>query len=645
MSTKCYPILAKTAKNTHLNAEQYHAMYQQSVENPAQFWSEHAKKFIDWSKPWTDVCQGDFKTLDIQWFLNGRLNACYNCVDRHLENRGNEIAIIWEGNDPKESLTLTYSELHQKICQFANVLKAQGIKKGDRVCIYLPMIPEAAIAMLACARIGAIHSVVFGGFSSDALKTRILDADCRLVITSDEGLRGEKTIGFKQNVDTALQDCPNVNHVIVVQRTGGKVAWHKTRDIWYHDAMQHAGVDCPIEAMDANDPLFILYTSGSTGKPKGVLHTTGGYMVYVTMTHHYIFDYHPGEVYWCTADVGWITGHSYIIYGPLSNGATTLIFEGIPNYPTFSRYWDVIDKHQVNIFYTAPTALRALRREGDEWVNKSKRTSLKLLGSVGEPINPDVWEWYYDVVGNKQCPIVNTWWQTETGGILLSPLPGATPLAPGSAGMPFFGIVPAIVDGKGRAVSDGHAGKLVISQPWPGMMRNIYGDKKRFIDTYFKEVPEHYLTGDGAYRDQNGYYWITGRDDDVIKVSGHRIGTEELESALIANAAVSEAAVVGIPNDIKGEGIFAFVTLKQGIQPSETLKKELIQQVRTTIGPLATPEAIQWTSSLPKTRSGKIMRRILRKIASNEFDQVGDVSTLADANVIDKIIADKQEMK
>lgn len=639
---KPYAVLSGFANNAHINSDQYKTLYQQSIDAPAEFWATQAEKFITWFSPWTQVITGDFSTLDINWFKNGKLNACYNCVDRHLNTRKNQVAIIWEGNSPHETQSITYSQLHEKICKFANVLKAQGIKKGDRVCIYLPMIPETVITMLACARIGAIHSVVFGGFSAEALKTRLLDADCRLLITADEGLRGEKTIAFKENCDTALADCPDVRKMIVIKRTGNAVPWNKTRDIWYHEAMDSVTAECPLEHMDASDPLFILYTSGSTGKPKGVVHNTGGYLVYVAMTHYYAFDYHDGDVYWCTADAGWITGHSYLVYGPLANGATTLLFEGIPNYPDYSRYWNVIDKHQVNIFYTAPTAIRALRQEGDTWVTKTSRKSLRLLGTVGEPINPDVWEWYYHVAGEARCPIVNTWWQTETGGIMLTPIPGATPLAAGSAGVPFFGIKPEVVDNHGHALPANQQGHLIIKQPWPGLMQTIYGDRPRFINTYFKEQAGNYSTGDGAYQDSAGYYWITGRDDDVIKVSGHRIGTEELESALISHSAVSETAVVGIPHAIKGEGIFAFVTLKAATEPTDALKKELIRHVRDKIGPLATPEDIQWTSALPKTRSGKIMRRILRKIASNELENLGDISTLADADVIEKIIREKK---
>lgn len=636
-----YNIPADAARKTHLDATQYHMMYQHSLESPDEFWSAQALKFITWIAPWTEIKRGNFTTDHLNWFINGKLNACYNCVDRHLETRKDQVAVIWEGNSPEETQQITYAELHQQICKFANVLKNQGVKKGDRVCIYLPMIPEAIIAMLACARIGAIHSVVFGGFSPDALRTRILDADCHLLITADEGFRGDKTIPFKNNSDQALKNCPHVMRVIVVKRSNGDVNWDITRDIWYHEAMTDAKAECPVEPMDANDPLFILYTSGSTGKPKGVLHSTAGYLVYTAMTHYYIFDYQDGDIFWCTADVGWITGHSYLVYGPLANGATTLIFEGVPHYPTFSRYWNIIDKHQVNIFYTAPTAIRALRREGDNWVNQTNRNSLKLLGTVGEPINPEVWEWYYQVVGRARCSIVNTWWQTETGGILLSPLPGATALAAGSVGVPFFGIEPQIVNNTGQSVTDNHHGKLVINKPWPGLMQTIYGDRQRFIDTYFKDFPGHFLTGDGAYRDEQGYYWITGRDDDVIKVSGHRIGTAELESAFISHPAVSEVAVVGIPHEIKGEGIFAFVCLKAGIEPTDNLKHELINQIRTKIGPLATPETIQWTTSLPKTRSGKIMRRLLRKIASNDFEHLGDISTLADSDVIEEIIRNR----
>ncbi len=638
-----HPLLTDFVKKANIDNEQYQKLYQQSCENPAEFWAEQAKRFITWFKPWTNVVEGNFSTPDIKWFTNSTLNACYNCVDRHLDHHQNKIALIWEGNSLHETQSLTYKALHQQICQFANVLKMQGIKKGDRVCIYLPMIPEAVIAMLACARIGAIHSIVFGGFSAEALKTRLLDSNCALLITADEGFRGDKTIPFKENCDIALEDCPEVQSVIVVKRTGNRINWTPNRDYWYHDMMNNAYDECPIEHMDANDPLFILYTSGSTGKPKGVTHTTGGYLLFAAITHYYVFDYHEDDVHWCTADLGWITGHSYLVYGPLANGATTLMFEGVPHYPDYSRYWNVIDKHHVTVFYTAPTALRALRQEGDTWVTHSGRKSLRLLGSVGEPINPDVWEWYYQVVGENRCPIVNTWWQTETGGILLSPLPGATPLTPGSAGVPFFGVVPEIVDDEGHPVQPMQSGRLVIKQPWPGLMQTIYGDRTRFVSTYLKPIPGCYLTGDGAHLDKCGHFWITGRNDDIIKVSGHRLGTEELESALISHKDVSEAAVVGIPHEIKGEGIFAFVTLNPSHTPTDQLKKELIHHVRNQIGPLATLEDIQWTSALPKTRSGKIMRRILKHIASNQFDHLGDTSTLTDADVVQKLISERKK--
>ena len=637
-NSKYYHVPPTFSRNSHINKEQYDALYQESITHPEKFWATQAKQCISWLKPWEKITSGSFETLDMRWFIGGKLNACYNCVDRHLETRTDQVAIIWEGDDPNHTLHITYAELYEKICRFANVLKNQGIKKGDRVCIYLPMIPEIIIAVLACARIGAIHSVVFGGFSPDSLKTRILDADCQLVITADEGVRGGKFIPLKKNTDIALESCPDVKHVIVVKRSGNKITWNTERDIWYHEAMECVDDHCPPEIMDSEDPLFILYTSGSTGKPKGVLHTTGGYLLNVAMSHKYIFDYHDGDIYWCTADVGWITGHSYLIYGPLLNGATTLIFEGVPHYPTFSRFWEIIDKHVVNIFYTAPTAIRALRREGDEWVTKTSRKSLKLLGTVGEPINPDVWKWYYQVVGENRCPIVDTWWQTETGGIVITPLPGATPLKPGSAGWPFFGIVPEIVNVKGTVIEDNKPGMLVMKQSWPGFMKTIYGDPQRFFDTYFKDIPGKYLTGDGAYCDADGYYWITGRNDDVIKVSGHRIGTGELESAFISHPAVSEAAVVAIPDEIKGQGIYAYVITKEDVLPTDELKNELIEIVRKQIGPIATPKAIQWTDAIPKTRSGKIMRRILRKIACKKFNDLGDISTLADPDVVAKLV-------
>ena len=628
-----------------MNIKQYDTLYQHSINKPAEFWGEQASQLISWFKPWDTVNTGTFQTFDINWFINGKLNACYNCVDRHLANRKDQIALIWEGNEPGESIRLTYQQLHEQVCQCANVLKMQGIKKGDRICIYLPMIPELVIAMLASARIGAIHLVVFGGFSPEALKTRILDADCQLLITADEGIRGEKKTPFKHYSDIALQDCPNVARVIVVKRTGAAVAWNKTRDIWYHNAMADVTANCPVEEMDSSDPLFVLHTSGSTGKPKGILHSTGGYLVYVAMTHRYVFDYKDGDIHWCSADVGWITGHSYAVYGPLCNGATTLLFEGVPHYPNFSRYWEIIDKHQVTIFYTAPTAIRALRREGDEWVNRTHRQSLKLLGTVGEPINPDVWQWYFDVIGNKRCPIVNTWWQTETGGVLLTQLPSATPVVAGSVGWPFFGIVPDIVDEHGKHLPDNQHGNLVIKQPWPGLMQTIYGNRQRFIDAYLTKIPGYYLTGDGAFREPGGSFWITGREDDVIKVSGHRISTAEVENALVSHHAVSEAAVVGVLDEIKGERIYAFVITKVGIIPSELLKKELTHQVREKIGALATPETIQWTPALPKTRSGKIMRRILRKIAGNELHYLGDISTLADSDILEKLVQDRESHK
>lgn len=631
--------------STFINENQYKELYARSLRDPKHFWSEQAEKFITWFKRWDEVVGGDFNQQNVRWFRNGKLNACYNALDRHLEKKAKQIAIIWEGDDPQQSKKITYAELHEEVCQFANVLKKNKIKKGDRVCIYMPMIPEAIVAILACARIGAVHSVVFAGFSPDSLSTRILDSDCQIVITANEGLRGNKIIPLKNNVDEALKKCPRVRNVIVVQHTDNTVSWQENRDIWYHEAIKTAAKICPCEMMDAEDPLFILYTSGSTGKPKGILHTTAGFLVYVAMTFKYIFDYHDNDVYWCTADIGWITGHSYLIYGPLCNGAMSLVFEGVPHYPTPARFWEIIDKHKVNIFYTAPTAIRALRREGDDWVTGTRRDSLKLLGTVGEPINPDVWEWYYTVVGEKRCPIVDTWWQTETGGILISPLPGATQLKPGSAATPFFGILPDIVDEKGQSVETGKMGRLVIKQPWPGMMQTIYGDRDRFVKTYFKEVPGCYLTGDNAKQDADGYFWITGRNDDVIKISGHRIGTGEVESAFIESPAVSEVGVVSVPDDIKGESIYAFVTLKSDSKPSAELKKELVQQVRKSIGAIAAPKYIQWANALPKTRSGKIMRRILRKIANDEINELGDTSTLADPSVIDDLIKNKIPLK
>lgn len=644
VSKKKFNILSSFAEKAYINEKQYKFLYERSLADPEGFWAEQAKQFIHWSSPWKAISSGGFEKLDMRWFIDGKLNASYNCLDRHLEKRKNQIAIIWQGDNPKETQQITYQQLYDQVSRFSNVLKKQGVKKGDRVCIYLPMIPEAAVAMLACTRIGAIHSVVFSAFSPNSLKTRILDSDCQILITADEGIRGGKTNPIKKNADKALEACPNVKRVIVVKRTGGHIPWHQDRDTWYHEEINAAHPECPIEEMDSDDPLFILYTSGSTGKPKGILHTTGGYLVYVAMTFKYLFDYHDHDIYWCTADIGWITGHSYLVYGPLLNGATTLMFEGVPHYPTFSRFWEVIDQHQVNIFYTAPTAIRALRKEGDEWVKKSKRKTLKLLGTVGEPINPDVWEWYYNVVGEKRCPIIDTWWQTETGGILMSPFPGATTLKPGSVAWPFFGIVPEVVDEKGNPIEDGKMGKLIIKQPWPGMMKTIYGDQKRFVETYFKEMPGNYLTGDGADRDTDGYFWISGRNDDVIKVSGHRIGTGELESVLVSHPAVAEAAVVAVPHEIKGHSIYAFVTPKSGSNPNDVLQKELIKKIRDEIGPIATPDTIQWTTDLPKTRSGKIMRRILRKIASNELDDLGDTSTLADANVVEHLIDGRKKL-
>jgi acetyl-CoA synthetase len=626
-----------------MDAKTYHTWYQRSLSDPEGFWGEQANELITWSQPWQKVLLGSFDNLDVRWFQGGYLNAAFNCLDRHLDQRSDQVALIWESDDPNVSSTLTYRELFESVCRFANALKQLGVKKGDRICIYLPMIPEAAIAMLACARIGAIHSVVFGGFSAESLKSRIIDADCRVVITANEGLRGGKCVPLKANVDEALRSCPNVNHVVVVKRTDNQVAWDKARDYWYHEIVSAVDTNCVAEKMAADDPLFILYTSGSTGKPKGIVHGTGGYLVYVAMTFKYIFNYHDGDVYWCTADVGWITGHSYGIYGPLANGATIVLFEGVPNFPTPARFWQIIDKHQVNIFYTAPTAIRALRREGDEWVTQTSRKSLQLLGSVGEPINPEAWHWYDKVVGEQRCPIVDTWWQTETGGIMISPLPNATPLKAGSAAWPFFGIKPSIVDDQGHAVAANAMGNLLITQPWPGMMQTVYGDHERFKSAYFQAFPGNYLSGDQAHCDAEGYYWISGRSDDVIKVSGHRIGTEEIESALLVNPAVSEAAVVGVPDEVKGQAIYAFVNLKMHQQPSDALKQALIQEVRQQIGPIATPSVIHWAEGLPKTRSGKIMRRILRKIATKDSESLGDLSTLADPSVVEKLIQNKEK--
>jgi acetyl-CoA synthetase len=635
------PVPSTVATSAWINEAKYKKLYEESVADPAKFWGEQGKR-LTWIKPYTKVKNTRYEgDVSIKWYEDGTLNASYNCIDRHLKDRADQTAIIWEGDDPNESRHITYAELHDNVCRLANVLKAHGIKKGDRVTIYLPMIPEAAYAMLACARIGAIHSVVFGGFSPDSLAGRIQDCDSPYLITADEGLRGSRKVPLKANADEALKTCPGVKKVLVVKRTGGNIAWQEGRDIWYHDEMAKASKDCPPAEVSAEDPLFILYTSGSTGKPKGVLHTTGGYLVFTAMTHQYVFDYHDGQIYWCTADVGWVTGHSYIVYGPLANGATTLMFEGVPNYPDSSRFWQVIDKHKVQIFYTAPTAIRALMRDGDSYVTKTSRKSLKLLGSVGEPINPEAWLWYYRVVGDSRVPIVDTWWQTETGGILITPLPGATPLKPGSATRPFFGIRPQIVDGDGKVLEGAAEGNLCILDSWPGQMRTVYGDHKRFIETYFSAFKGKYFTGDGARRDEDGYYWITGRVDDVINVAGHRLGTAEVESALVANTKVAEAAVVGCPHDIKGQGIYAYVTLKAGEEPSDALRKELIGWVRKEIGPIATPDYLQWAPGLPKTRSGKIMRRILRKIAENAPDQLGDISTLADPSVVQSLVGER----
>jgi acetyl-CoA synthetase len=637
---KVYDVPPDVAARAHIDEALYQEMYEQSVRDSDRFWAQQAERFVDWFKPWDKVQDCDFGTARIRWFEGGKLNVSYNCLDRHLSEKGDQIAIIWEGDDPALEKKLTYRELHEQVCRFANVLKKYGVQKGDRVCIYLPMIPEAAVAMLACTRIGATHSIVFAGFSADALRDRILDADCRYVICADEGRRGGKTVPLKANVDTALQACPNVKTVFVVRNTDGTINWDD-RNVWYHDKIAAASPDCPPESMDAEDPLFILYTSGSTGKPKGVLHTTGGYLVYAAMTYQYVFDYHPGEIFWCTADIGWITGHSYTVYGPLCNGATTLMFEGVPTYPAPDRFWKVVDKHGVNIFYTAPTAIRALMAQGDDWLASTRRDSLRVLGSVGEPINPEAWEWYYHQVGRGLCPIVDTWWQTETGGILITPLIGATPLKAGSATRPFFGIVPAIVDSQGSVLEGVCEGMLTITRSWPGQARSVFGSHQRFFDTYFSTYSGKYFTGDGARRDADGYYWVTGRVDDVLNVSGHRMGTAEIESALVEHDSVAEAAVVGYPHGIKGQGIYAYVTLVAGVTPTPELEHQLLQLVRKEIGPLAIPDIIQWAPALPKTRSGKIMRRILRKIAANDIRDLGDISTLADPTVVEDIIRNR----
>jgi len=632
-----------TARAALIDNAGYEAMYANSIADPDAFWAEQGKR-IDWITPYSQVSDVSYDKddLHIRWYADGTLNAAANCLDRHLTTRGSQTAIIWEGDDPADSRHISYAELHEEVCKFANVLKAEGAKKGDRITIYMPMIPEATVAMLACARIGAVHSVVFGGFSPDALAGRIQDCDSNMVITSDEGLRGGKPVPLKANTDAALESCPDCNKVIVVRRTGGDIEWVEGRDVWYHKAMDGASADCPPEEMNAEDPMFILYTSGSTGKPKGVLHTTGGYMVYASMTHQYVFDYKDGDIYWCTADVGWVTGHSYIVYGPLANGATTLMFEGVPTYPDSSRFWQVVEKHKVNIFYTAPTAIRALMREGDSPVTGCDRSSLRLLGSVGEPINPEAWMWYHEVVGESRCPIVDTWWQTETGGILITPLPGATATKPGSATRPFFGIKPILVDGDNNELDGAVDGNLCIAHSWPGQMRTVYGDHQRFIETYFTTFPGRYFSGDGARRDEDGYFWITGRVDDVLNVSGHRMGTAEIESALVAHPKVAESAVVGYPHDIKGQGIYAYVTLIEGCEPSDELVAELRQWTRKEIGPIATPDLLQWAPQLPKTRSGKIMRRILRKIAANDYAELGDTSTLTDPGVVTDLIDNRQ---
>ena len=629
-------------KDAVISNDEFEELYKESINNPDQFWDQQARNYLSWDKEWDVVKESDLAKGDINWFKGAKLNASVNCIDRHLENNGEKTAIIWEGDDPQDSLKITYKQLHESVCRFANALKKRGISKGDRVCIYMPMIPEAAYAMLACARIGAIHSVVFGGFSPESLKDRILDSDCESVITADEGLRGSKKIPLKNNVDTALEDCPNVHSVFVVKRTNADVDWNDKRDVDYQEIIDSVPSECEAEPMDSEDPLFILYTSGSTGKPKGVLHTTGGYLLQASISHKLVFDYKDDEIYWCTADVGWVTGHSYIVYGPLANAATTLMFEGIPTYPNASRFWEVIDKHKVNIFYTAPTALRALMAQGDEYVKSSSRNSLRVLGTVGEPINPEAWEWYYKVVGDSKCPIVDTWWQTETGAMMITPLAGSTPLKPGSATKPFLGIEPALLDENGKEIEGEGSGNLVIKSTWPSQIRSVYGDHQRCIETYYSMYPGYYTTGDGARRDKDGYYWITGRVDDVLNVSGHRLGTAEVESALVLHETVAEAAVVGYEHEIKGQGIYCYVTLMLGEDPSEDLKNDLIQLVAKEIGAIAKPDIIQWAPGLPKTRSGKIMRRILRKIASNEVNDLGDTTTLADPSVVEELIHNRE---
>ena len=640
--SKVYDVLPHAAQRALIDEASYQAMYKRSIEDPEGFWTDMANEHVHWFRKWDKVSDWSFDgDVGIRWFNGAKVNVAYNCLDRHLEERGDKPAILWEGDQPGEERRITFRELHAEVCKFSNVLKSKGVSKGDRVCVYMPMVPEAAVAMLACARIGAVHSVVFGGFSPDALRDRILDSDCRVVVTADEGPRGGRAVPLKGNTHEALESCPNTHTCIVVRRTGNEVPWRDGRDVWYHEAMADASADCPAAELDAEDPLFILYTSGSTGMPKGVQHSQGGYLLYTTLTFKYIFDYHEGDVFWCTADVGWVTGHSYVVYAPLSNGATTVMFEGVPNYPDFSRFWQICDKFGVNIFYTAPTAIRALMGQGDDFVKRTSRESVRILGTVGEPINPEAWEWYYHVVGDARCPVVDTWWQTETGGVMITPLPGCTPLKPGSATRPLFGIEPVIVDHEGNELDGVAEGALCIKRSWPGQMRTVFGDHERFIQTYFATFKGLYMTGDGARRDEDGYYWITGRVDDVINVSGHRMGTAEVESALVLHSTVSEAAVVGCPHEIKGQGIYAYVTLNAGTEGTDALKKELVGLVRKEIGPIASPDVIQFAPGLPKTRSGKIMRRILRKVAANEIDNLGDTSTLAEPAVVDDIIENR----
>ncbi len=643
---RTYPVPDAVRQRSLIDEATYQTMYQRSVDDPENFWAEQAERFLSWQQPWSEVHSADMPKGRVTWFSGGRLNACYNCVDRHLPDRASQTAIIWEGDEPDQDQHISFQTLYEQVCRLANGLRSRGVKKGDRVCIYMPMIPEAAYAMLACARLGAIHSVVFGGFSPQSLQDRILDSDCQVVITADQGIRGGKVVPLKENTEQALKACPNVHTVVMVERTGADVSFNPDRDVRYQALIDAQDAECEPAWMDAEDPLFILYTSGSTGKPKGVQHSTGGYLLQAAITHKYVFDYQDGDIYWCTADVGWVTGHSYIVYGPLANGATTLMFEGVPTYPDASRCWQVVDKHNVSIFYTAPTAIRQLMGQGDEFVTRCGRDSLRLLGTVGEPINPEAWEWYYHIVGNERCPIVDTWWQTETGAIMISPLPGATPLKPGSATRPFFGIQPGLVDENGKLIEETEArGNLVIRHSWPGQIRTVYGDHQRVIDTYYRQYPGYYFTGDGARRDADGYYWITGRVDDVLNISGHRLGTAEVESALVLHDQVAEAAVVGYPHAVKGEGIYAYVTLMHDAEPTEKLREELVQIVRQEIGPFAKPDVIQWAPGLPKTRSGKIMRRILRKIAANELDNLGDTTTLADPAVVDDLKANRVEPK